>query len=206
MDTIIVGDFNIDLNNKSTSTSSNYYGIQCSRYQKEFAESYNFLQIITKNTWFREINGVMKSSRIDHVYLSENIHTTTPKNIETAYSDHQLITAELLNMTKSEDENTPVWTRTWYKYSAEKLREKLSRKVWTTDIKNVQGHYDWLVQNLLEIVDELAPMVERKCINISNYHMNNNKNLINKHRKLVAKWKRNGNNKDKEAANIAKSN
>ncbi len=92
MDTIIVGDFNIDLNNISTSTTSNYYGIQCSRGLKEFVNSYNLSQIITKDTWFREINGTMKSSRIDHVYISENVHTTTPTHIDTAYSDHQMIT------------------------------------------------------------------------------------------------------------------
>jgi hypothetical protein len=204
MDTIVVGDFNIDLKNISTSTTSNYYGIQCSRVLKEFVNSYNLSQIITKDTWFREISGTMKSSRSDHVYISENVHTTMPTHIDTAYSDHQMITIELLNTTRIEEENTPVWTRSWYKYSSERLIEKLSSRDWTTDIKNMQGHYDWLIQNLLEIADEIAPMVKKKCVNISNYHTKDNRNLINKHRKLVARWKKHGNIKDKKAVNIAK--
>jgi hypothetical protein len=204
LETIITGDFNLDLNKKSTSTTSNYYGVICSRNLTKFTETHNLSQIITKDTWFRNINGTLKSSRIDHVYITDKIKTSTPMHFETAYSDHQLITFDIINLNNINEENTPIWTRSWYRYSKDKLIEELNKKSWKTSINNVQDHYDWLIQNLLEVVDELVPIKKRKCINISTYHVNNNKDLVNKHRKLVAKWKRTRKEEDKIAANIIK--
>jgi hypothetical protein len=115
------------------------------RSLSEFVDSNNLSQTITKDTWYRNINGIIKSSRIDHIYTSENLQTSSPTHIEAAYSDHQIIKIGLLNIIKLEEEDTPVWTRSWYGYSSEKLLEKLRTRDWNTEINNIQGHYDWLI-------------------------------------------------------------
>jgi hypothetical protein len=40
----------------------------------------------------------MSNSRIDHVYITDKIKTSTPMHLETAYSDHQLITFDIMNL------------------------------------------------------------------------------------------------------------
>jgi hypothetical protein len=98
----------------------------------------------------------------------------------------------------------PVWTRSWYGYSKEKLREKLSGEDWSSDCNQEQDLYNWLVNKLVTITDELAPLTKRKCINTSSYYVKSNTNLINKHRKLVSRWKKHGDVKCRDQANIIK--
>jgi hypothetical protein len=182
-----MGVFNLDLNFISTSTSSSYYGIKCHKNLIEFSDTHNLKQIVTEDTWFRNIKGTLKSSIIDHIYITENIVTLTPEHLEMAYSDHQLIALELFNQNMKSDEAKPIWIRAWHGYSKMKLTEKLKEESWCTDVITAQDHYNWLIEKLLHIVDELAPIKERKCVNSSSYNEENVKKLVYKHRRMVAK-------------------
>jgi hypothetical protein len=182
-----MGDFNIDLNNVSTSTCSSYYGIRCHKNLIEFSDTHNLNQIVVEDTWFRYINGTMKSSRIDHVYITDHVRTSTPKHLEMAYSDHQLVAVDILKQNLKSEEDKPIWTRAWHRYSKVKLVEKLKGESWRTDVTTAQDHYNWLIEKLLHVVDELAPITERKCINSSSYNEDDVKKIVHKHRRMVAK-------------------
>jgi hypothetical protein len=103
-----------------------------------------------------------------------------------AYSDHNVVWATVRVKEKLREEEREFWTRNWYGYTKEKLLDKISKVDWECDIMKAQDYYNWLENKLIDIIDELAPLTKRQCVNTSSYKENNNKRLINKHRRLVA--------------------
>jgi hypothetical protein len=183
-----MGDFNIDL---QRTTYQNYNWSRCKNNLNSFAEEQLLTQIVKNPTWFRPHNDTIKHSLLDHIYITNDIVASTPKHIDTFYSDHQLITIDLtITKTIAKLTDKPVWTRDWHCYSNLKLRTRLSHENWSNDYNKAQDLYNWIVNKLVTIADELAPLTKRTCINNSSYHEKSNKSLVNKHRRLVTKWKR----------------
>ena len=63
--TIILGDFNLDLNKEH---NENYTKRSYFTLMKNILGHHGLSQIVTEDTWSRTVNGVKLSSRIDHVY------------------------------------------------------------------------------------------------------------------------------------------
>jgi phosphosulfolactate phosphohydrolase-like enzyme len=72
------------------------------------------------------------------------------------------------------------------------------------DIIRAQDYYNWLENKLINIIHKLAPLARRHCVNSSGYNEKNSKQLINKHRHLVARWNLRKNVDDRLAANELK--
>jgi hypothetical protein len=59
-------------------------------------------------------------------------------------------------------------------------------------------------EKLINIIDRLAPLTLRKCVTTRSYNCKQNMSLVYKHRKLVARWKKNKNPTDRALANQIK--
>ena len=189
LNTIIVGDFNLDLN-KSTANTTTYASANYLKELTQFREELNLEQIVTDDTWHRSILGVEKSSRIDHIYHTQDIKISKPVHSNAIYSDHQIISSYITYRAEEKEKVQPVWMRNWYKYSNEKLVARLKEEAWNNEYEHAQDLYDWICQKLVTVIDELAPLTKRKNITCSSYHETDNKTMINKHRRLVARWKK----------------
>jgi hypothetical protein len=100
--------------------------------------------------------NVYKESTLDHVYsttpnLVENIHALSP-----LFGDHKLI---VVTLSYAIPLIPTVLKRDWRSYTPEKLNQKLKSIVWENDIDSVQHYWNSIERKLVEIVDELAPMV-----------------------------------------------
>jgi hypothetical protein len=121
-----------------------------------------------------------------------------------AFSDHCMVILDIEHTNKKHEQQSEIWARNWHGYSKEKLVEKLVNVDWDCNIERAQDYYNWIENKLLEIVDELAPLTKRKCVHISSYSEKSCKSLINKHRRLVKKWKQKQLPAHKHEANILK--
>ena len=65
--TIILGDFNLDINKKHLEKYSrkNYFILM-----QNILGHHGFDQLVNGDTWSRVVNGTVQSSRIDHVYTT----------------------------------------------------------------------------------------------------------------------------------------
>ena len=65
--TIILGDFNLDLNKEY---SGNYPKKAYLTMMKNVLGHHGLAQLVTEDTWSRTVNGIKLSSRIDHMYTT----------------------------------------------------------------------------------------------------------------------------------------
>ena len=116
---------------------------------------HNLVQIIDFHTWSRNINNVIKSSTIDHVYLKgptliKNICAITPP-----FGDHKLISFETSIERVSPKE---IYRRNWKKYTKTILLNELSKQNWQIKKDSVQSYWNDFESNLVEIVDKIVPL------------------------------------------------
>ena len=100
--------------------------------------------------------NVYRESILDHVYCTEpeslnNIYERTP-----IFGDHRLI---VISMNCELPKITKIIKRDWRGYTVEKLVSRLSTVKWENDIDQVQHYWNHIERVLVEIVDELAPLV-----------------------------------------------
>jgi hypothetical protein len=195
--TIILGDFNLDINKLNDET---YYEIHSLRDLVKFKNDNSLRQEIEENTWSRNILGVVKSLRIDHVYCTEDIKVIEKTVTPEAYSDHDVVIVNIRIEGETKEEERLFWSRDWYGYDRNKLVEELKRHNWHTNINDAQDYCNWLEEKLINIIDKLAPLTLRKCVNTRSYKSKQNSSLVYKHRKLVSRWKRNKNPEDRMLA------
>ena len=91
-----MGDFNLDYNKKHDVSYShrNYFTAL-----DTLTESFNLTQIVNFDTWSRIINGVKKSSVLDHIYTN-NSAMVSNVNFETpTFGDHVLHLDQLHDFT-----------------------------------------------------------------------------------------------------------
>ena len=79
---IIMGDFNLDENQKNNTQYSHQ------RY-------YDLLQLIKFNTWSRLVGNTLKESCLDHIYTNDSTSITNIDKISPLMGDHLIITANI---------------------------------------------------------------------------------------------------------------
>ena len=153
-----------------------------------FALENNLYQTVEFCTWSRIINGVKKESLLDHVYVNNLSAIKDVHMIEPVFGDHVLTIVEL----HSNVENliNVKANRNWKGYSKIKMNDLVSIKLGSTcwDDLNVQDHWNLLENEIVNIVDYLAP-IEYSSHDLSKNFKNktpkNLKRLINLRKLLL---------------------
>ena len=180
--TILIGDFNLDYNKK--------YDVQYSHkhyFNKldELIDAKNLIQIVNFDTWSRNINNTLKSSLLDHIYLSNPTKASNLNSIIPPFGDHVLITFAINSESKL---NQEVFKRNWRNYSKHLLIEKLNSENLHIDTDDVQTYWNCFESILIDIVDQIAPLEKIGKIKPSNdFTPANIKHKINKRNRLLKK-------------------
>ena len=150
---IIMGDFNLDefkhhdvsyrLNNFFESLDSSF-------------DPLNLIQTINFPTWSRTINNIKKESLLDHVYIKNPLTLRNIRHCKPLIGDHCLISFDLCC--------TPhvpeiVLKRCWKAYTKEILISKLQTVHFELDIEDTQSIWNSFENKLIDIIDEIAPLV-----------------------------------------------
>ena len=153
-----------------------------------FALENNLYQTVEFCTWSRIINGVKKESLLDHVYVNNLSAIKDVHMIEPVFGDHVLTIVEL----HSNVENliNVKANRNWKGYSKIKMNDLVSIKLGSTcwDDLNVQDHWNLLENEIVNIVDYLAPIEYYShdlSKNFKNKTPKNLKRLINLRKRLL---------------------
>ena len=91
----------------------------------EIFDQLGLVQMVEFETWRRSVNGIMRTSILDHVYTSDITLIENLKPVETIIGDHSLISMSLLNEKMAKPDIS--FRRNWSKYSKVKLMYELSR-------------------------------------------------------------------------------
>ena len=109
-------------------------------------------------TWRRSVNGIMRTSILDHVYTNDIALIENLKPVETIIGDHSLISMSLLNEKMAKPDIS--FRRNWSKYSKVKLMYELSRINMNWQINDVQSLWNRIEEMLIRTTDKLAPLCE----------------------------------------------
>ena len=80
---IIIGDFNLNEKYDHEYSHQAYYDLQ-----NEAFEPLSLFQVIDFHTCTRNVNGTQRSSKINHVYVTDLTMISKPPQINTAIGDH----------------------------------------------------------------------------------------------------------------------
>ena len=153
MTPIIIGDFNLDFNK----AYDPFYGhhLLYQSLQTSF-EPLGLIQLINFETWSRFVNGVKRSSIIDHLYTTNPFDISNLTQISTDIGDHYLITFTL-NGTVTPPK--PILKRDWRSYNVETLLCNLSNNYDPSFKPNdVQTTWNYLENVLINVTDEIVPL------------------------------------------------
>ena len=151
---MITGDFNLDFNKINT---QNY---TCRRIYDELLEltyAFDLEQMVKEDTWSRMYQGTIRSSILDHVYLSNNEIMNTISVEKQPISDHSVVVLTTVGDIKTASNQTYEYD-CWKHYTKEALKSELRNN--NFDILcnlNVQEIADKLDQILGTIKDKLVP-------------------------------------------------
>ena len=155
-----MGDFNLDGGENLRSDYSNRLLLNTLR---DFATDLNLIQVVDFNTWSRTINGILKESMLDHVYLNNpatlhSVYYETP-----VFGDHVLVITEL-NFIKADVNKKCVLKRSWINYSPCVLKATMYPLIVTKlDIFincTVQSFWNLLEHVIISATDIVAPIIE----------------------------------------------
>ena len=180
--TIIIGDFNLDFNKKYDVQYSHkhYFNILDVLINEK-----NLMQIVNFDTWSRNINNTIKTSLLDHVYISNPTKVSNLTSLIPPFGDHVLISFDIHSQSKIITEN---YKRNWKQYSKPILVEKLQSANLTIDTDDVQTYWNCFESILVDIVDQVAPLEKIGKITPSNKFIPASiKNKINKRDRLLKK-------------------
>ena len=151
---IVVGDFNLNysLNHNITYNYKRLFDIL-----NEAVAGCGLTQIVNFPTWCHNINGIDKESILDHIYLRDTTRLNSLNNITPEIGDHKLIIIDISTM---EVKPKVTMKRAWREYSQELLLNRLSVCEFDYSITNVQQFWNNLENKIINVVDEVAPMVE----------------------------------------------
>ena len=182
--TILMGDFNLDWNKRGL---NNYPFKRYFEYMNDKLSELILIQMVNMPTWSRVINGVIRESVIDHIYISDpsiasNIGSTKP-----IFGDHSLILCDV-NLNKNKESISI--KRSWLKYTKAALCTMLEEEEWNEVSDTVQGTWNIIENKIVRIVDKLVPEV--KFVNNVMIKQSIDKSIktkINKRKKLLQAYK-----------------
>ena len=151
---IIMGDFNLDENQKN---EDNYRNHHLYEILNESFDTLNLLQLINFPTWSRLINNSLKSSILDHVYARDPTEVTNITNFKPIIGDHLCV---MFNLKITKLKPSTLLRRDWRHYSKELLEFELAKIDWQFDIDSVQEYWNVLENLIIGVVDTIVPIVE----------------------------------------------
>ena len=89
----VVGDFNLDVGMSNRPDYSNKHTLE---KLDNFVNSENLIQIVNFDTWSRIVNGIKKSSLLDHIYVLNPATVLDISHYLPPFGDHLLVTAKLI--------------------------------------------------------------------------------------------------------------
>ena len=151
--TILLGDFNLDWNKKGL---VNYPFKRYFEYMEEKLSNRNLVQIVSLPTWSRFVNGTLRESLIDHIYISDLTLATDLYSVKPIFGDHLLL---LCSIESNKNKETNSVKRSWTKYNKTVLCHLLREEDWSIQSDTVQGTWNIIENKIVKIVDKLAPEV-----------------------------------------------
>ena len=112
------------------------------------------LQLVKFPTWSRIVEGLIRTSSIDHLYTNDQTLISSNGSTEPGIGDHLIIHFEIEFKI---EEPTPIIKRAWKHYSKENLNKKLGSVSWDIGSIDVQGYWNTFEEKLVTIVDQVAP-------------------------------------------------
>ena len=91
---LILGDFNLDENKKYHQD----YSHRSRTYYEELINTFEpagLHQLVEFETWSRLVNGVWRSSILDHVYIADMSKVSSLKPLESIIGDHRIVMLEI---------------------------------------------------------------------------------------------------------------
>ena len=181
---ILLGDFNL---NYSLVNNSNY------NYKSYFdklnlvTQTLDLTQVVHDCTWSRVVNGSIKESILDHVYIGDATLVEGLTMINPAVGDHKLIK---LNLSSTRQTPKIKIKRDWRHYSKESLLRGLHSCNFDVEINDVQQLWNNMENEIIQVVDTLIPYVEFTNNAVSSTHPSVRlKPKINKKRRLLKLFK-----------------
>ena len=154
----IMGDFNLDARMNHRMDYNRKVPL---KLLNDFALENHLIQIVNFNTWSRNINGIRKESRLDHVYVNNSATVNNVNFINPTFGDHVLVMLEI-NLKVAEKPNFQL-RRDWrcYSESRQKFRivNLLSSLNVNYDVLNVQERWNIIENVIIECIDKCAPLV-----------------------------------------------
>ena len=150
---LIVGDFNLDYN--KIFNSEYQHKLLYQKLTNTF-ENLNLIQLVEFNTWSRLINGILKTSTLDHVYTNDHTIINHLSSFKPEIGDHNCV---IFSINDTMMIPPPILKRDWRRYSKNLLEQKLSQCKFETGIDSVQELWNSFENEIINIVDELVPLV-----------------------------------------------
>ena len=153
--TILLGDFNLDENKRHL---VDYNQKQLFQDFEELIGHHQYVQHVKDPTWERVIQGNVKNSILDHIYCTDSTIVDDVLYIDTIYGDHKMVILSTTNELTERDYK--IRRRNWRAYSVDALIQNLNQVRWETDIDSTQEMWNSYEQEILTIVDKIAPLEE----------------------------------------------
>jgi exonuclease III len=153
--TILLGDFNLDENKRHL---ADYNQRQLFQDLEELIGHHQYVQHVKEATWERVIQDQVKNSVLDHIYCTDNTIVDSVLYRDTIYGDHKMVI--LCTSNELIERDFKIRRRNWKTYSVDVLIQSLNQVRWGTDIDSVQEMWNSYEQEILKIVDKIAPLEE----------------------------------------------
>ena len=153
--TILLGDFNLDENKRHLIDYSQRLLFQD---LEELIGHHQYIQHVKETTWERVIQEQVKNSVLDHIYCTDSTVVDRILYIDTIYGDHKMVI--LCTSNEQIEKDFKIQRRNWKAYSAEGLVQNLNQVKWKTNIEDIQEMWNTYEQEILTIVDKIAPLEE----------------------------------------------
>jgi len=179
--TILLGDFNIDENKRHL---ADYNQRLLFQDLEEVIGHHQYTQHVKEATWERTIQEQVKNSILDHIYCTDSTIVDNIVYMDTIYGDHKMII--LCTPNERVETGFKIQRRNWRAYSAEGLIQSLNQVKWETEIESIQEMWNSYEQEILTIVDKIAPLEEventirRKVSKIMKSKLNRRNHLLKK--------------------------
>ena len=155
----------------------------------------NLTQLVNFATWSRMVNGMLRESTIDHIYVTNPCAHNSIGTICPYFGDHLLV---FINYDKLKSNNNTTYRRNWKKYEKGMLNTMLSEVNWDIQDDTVQGFWNTFENNILGVIDRLIPMSKESSNGFKTDLPQIIKSKINRRRYLLKKSKHNRNLEIKE--------